>query len=281
MPKQPYRPPVATLLTYGECKNLFSQKWPNYVEKLGFDATHIPELIRMAVDAELNQADPDSLEVWAPAHAWRTLGQLGEAAEGAAKPLLNLLKNIDDDWGQSEIPTVLTLIGPSVIPAVEKYLANPKHDYLTRIPASECLSKMGIRYPEARVQCIDILGRLLLKEKNTNLNGFLVAALCDLKAIEKAPEIEQAFAQKRVDLRVSGDWNEVQVELGLKTRREVSKKGGMPTEASDPISSKEAISLLDALESKSFSRKAKKHDQPEGFGSISARKKGKTKKKKR
>lgn len=277
MAKQPYLPPVSTLLTYGECQNSVAHKWPNYAKELGFDVTHIPELIRMAVDTELNQSDSDTLEVWAPTHAWRTLGQLGEAAEGAAKPLLNLLKNSDDDWAQSEIPTVLTLIGPSVIPSVEKYLAS-KHDYLARIPASECLSKMGTRYPETRIRCIDILGQQLDREKNASLNGFLIAALCDLEAIEKAPEMEQAFAKKRVDLSVSGDWNEVQVELGLKTRREVSRRE-LSTEASKPIDSKEAIGF-EASKSRSSPHKAKNHNKSKGFGMISDRKKGNAKRKK-
>ena len=109
----------------------------------------------------------------------------------------------------------------------------------------------------------------------------MIAALCELEAIEKATEIEQAFAEKRVDLSVNGDWSEVQVELGLKTRQEVPHRGFTTTKVLGPISSKEVISLLDAVESSSSSKKVKKHDNSKGFGSISNRKKGKAKKKKR
>ena len=50
-------------------------RWPNYL-KLGFTQHHINDLIIMALDDKLHYGDPDSLEIWAPIHAWRTLGQL-------------------------------------------------------------------------------------------------------------------------------------------------------------------------------------------------------------
>ena len=76
-----YSPPVDQLLTYGEAHLSSPDKWPNYLE-LGLGPEHIPDLIRMATDEELNHADPDTLEVWAPTHAWRALGQLRSTARG-------------------------------------------------------------------------------------------------------------------------------------------------------------------------------------------------------
>jgi hypothetical protein len=52
-------------------------------------------------------------------------------------------------------------------------------------------------------------------------NGFLVASLVDLHAVEAAPLIEQAFAATCVDLVVIGDWDAVQIALGLKSAEEV------------------------------------------------------------
>jgi len=43
--------------------------------------------------------------------------------------------------------------------------------------------------------------------------------IVDLKAVEHAPLMEQAFAADSVDLFVGGDWEETQVELGLKRAR--------------------------------------------------------------
>ena len=89
-----YSSPVDKLLTYGDCRDF--REWPDYLE-LGLTQEHIPELIRMGTDEELNWADSDSLEVWAPVHAWRALGQL--QAEEAIEPLMNLFHELEDsDW---------------------------------------------------------------------------------------------------------------------------------------------------------------------------------------
>ena len=53
-----YQSPVAELLNYGDCRNY--KEWPNYVRELNFEEQHIPELIKMATDEKLSQADSDS-----------------------------------------------------------------------------------------------------------------------------------------------------------------------------------------------------------------------------
>src|ERR1700738_4886085 len=106
-----YSPPVDQLLTYGEGHLGSPDKWPNYLE-LGLGQEHIPDLIRMATDEQLNRADPDTLEVWAPTHPWRALGQLH--AEAAIEPLLSLFEALeDDDWVKDELPSVFGMIGPA------------------------------------------------------------------------------------------------------------------------------------------------------------------------
>ena len=110
MTSNTYPPPVDQLLTFGDCQKL--PEWPNYPE-LGLGPEQTPDLIRMAIDEELNHADSDSLEVWAPVHAWRALGQLH--AEAAIEPLISLFRTIDEDdneWAEGELPTVFGMIGP-------------------------------------------------------------------------------------------------------------------------------------------------------------------------
>jgi hypothetical protein len=54
-----YAPPVDKLLTYGEPSRTSSNEWPNYLE-LGIGPEHIPDLVQMAKDEELNTADSES-----------------------------------------------------------------------------------------------------------------------------------------------------------------------------------------------------------------------------
>jgi hypothetical protein len=56
------------------------------------------------------------------------------------------------------------------------------------------------------------------------LNAYLIEVLADLKAIESAAVMEQAFQLRCVDESLIGGWDEIQVDLGLKTREEVPLK---------------------------------------------------------
>ena len=216
-----YPPPLDKLLTHGDCRAF--QEWPDYVSELGLGPEHIPDLIRMAMDEDLRWADSDSLEVWAPVHAWRALGQL--RAEAAIEPLMDLFDDLDDnvdDWALEELPTVYGMIGPAAIPTLSTYLAAPSHGKFPRIAVTDCLEHVAKEHPEARAECVAILTRQLERfdEKDAALNGFLVSSLMDLKAVESAPIIERAFAANCVDESIPGDWEDVQVELGLKPFRE-------------------------------------------------------------
>ena len=118
-----YAPPVDQLLSY-QALSLDRQAdiWPDYLA-LGFDETHGPDLIRMATDPELNRLPPDDLAVWAPVHAWRTLGQL--RLEAAADPLLRLLVDLEDDaWLPGDLPVVLSMIGPASLPALSAFIGD-------------------------------------------------------------------------------------------------------------------------------------------------------------
>jgi hypothetical protein len=218
-----YPTPVNKLLTYGSCLELDKkqQGWPNYVEELGLGSEHIPDLIRMATDEELRWADSESLEVWAPVHAWRALGQL--RAEAAIEPLLPLYEEAeDDDWVIEELPEVYGMIGPAAIPAIAAYIGDQVLPDWPRIVASRSLEEIGKRHPDARDECVAVLTRQLevFDENDPEMNGFLVLHLIRLEALEALPVIKRAFDAGYVDEFVVGDWDDVQVEFGLKAPKE-------------------------------------------------------------
>ena len=209
-----YHFPVDLLLSYGDCRHF--RTWPDYSQELELTADHIPELIGMATDDELYYTDPDSLEIWAPIHAWRALGQL--QAEAAIAPLVNLLDNRDNDWLSSELPEVLRLIGPTAIPILIQFLADTSHNLWARTDAAQCLVTLGRQYPQAKETCIDAIINPLedFEQNDPTLNGLLISYLIELRAIKAARLIERAFASFCVDLFIAGDWYDVQLELGLK-----------------------------------------------------------------
>jgi len=193
----------------------------------------------MVADKNLNGADPDSAEVWAPLHAWRALGQLH--AEGAVGPLLQLLDRVDDyddEWAQEDLPQVFGMIGPAAMPGLRDFMGSANHGEWARVTAGEGLVKIAEQSPESRDQAVAIITdqlRSFAKQERV-VNASLVSALCDLNAVESAAVIEQAFAADTVDLSVLGDWEEAQILLGLLEKRVTPAPNFLATEFGLPPS---------------------------------------------
>jgi HEAT repeat protein len=220
-----YAPPVDKLLSYGDpTKKDKLGMWPDYVAEFGFGEGHIPNLIKLATNRELSEAETESAEVWGPLHAWRTLGQL--KAEAAIEPLLQLLGQ-DDDWASTEVPEVYGMIGPKAIPALSAFLEDPDQEMFARSEAATSLEKIGETYPESRAEAVAALSHALETgaENDPELNAYIVSYLIELGAAEAAPVIERAYAAEQVDTEIAGSWGRAQVELGL-------AKAGRPRQAS-------------------------------------------------
>ncbi len=274
MTESHYPPPVAQLLTLGGPQDAWTpEKWPDY-PGMGLGPEHIPDLIRMATDEDLLWADPDGQEVWAPLHAWRALGQLH--AEAAIGPLLGLLRYIDepgDDAIADDLPKALAMIGPAAIPPLADYMADTSHGEYARAAVTTALQEIAKMHPEARGEAQAVLVRQLEKfrENDPALNGFLIGELLNLKAVETAPLIEQAFAAGAVDKTIVGDWEDVQVEMGLKAERERPRLGSLVS----PLPS----STAERSKAEHLARQA--HDRAESKAKSKRKQASKSKKKNR
>lgn len=244
MPRNSYSSPVNQLLDYQPGTGQLSpDEWPDYQE-LGITAEDIPELIRMATDEDLyNMQDDendffgeDSLLEYAPIHAVRALGQL--RASSAIEPLISLFPKMDDAFDNEvlfclieELTDVLSLIGLPAIPPLAAYLADDSHDETWRVQATVTIKRIACVYPEQQGHCVAALSKQLsaFEENSPELNGHIISMLIDLKAIDSLPLIEQAFEAGRVDDEVVGDFDDVQVYFGLKTRNDLASKSLPPT----------------------------------------------------
>jgi hypothetical protein len=226
-----YLAPVEQLLALGEIEARADESeevvMPEFSEK------DIPELIRMATDDELHRAPSDTTAVWAPLNAMRALGSL--RAEAAIGPLLNQLKRIDEDQADfvgGVVAMALTAIGPVAVGPTALYLANGNNGQQARTAAALALRLLGNADAEVRSECVGAITAQLARyaAQEEDFNGLLVSELIDLKATESAGVIEQAFASGRVDEMMAGDWEDVQIELGFKQRRERPRKPNEFTE---------------------------------------------------
>jgi hypothetical protein len=218
-----YPPPLDQLLALGR-PDPYSQ-WADY-RALGLGDEHVPALLALIDDPRLSwdawSEDDDDTPHWAPRHAWRALGQLGAAA--AAEPLVNvLLRSEDDDGTSSDIPVALAMMGPAALRPVRDALPGAARRPQPWVAGDlgEALVKIAGAHPELREQVVETLTRQLRVWPNQGeeMNGFLVADLLDLRAVEAAPVMREAFEAGAVDESVAGDWEDVQVALGLLAQR--------------------------------------------------------------
>lgn len=210
-----YGQPVDRLLSLGETHLTKVENWQDYLA-LGIGPEHIPDLLRMVNDEELNEADSENPEVWAPVHALRALGQLRD--ESVIQPLLQILEDEEgDEWIQEDTPRVFSLIGPGAIPALSDFLADPSRNVHARGYAAESLRAIAERHPESRSSSIEGMTRTLerYKENDYDLNALIINDLTQLKAVETVPLIEQAFDSGMVE-EFFIDLDSVLIEMGLK-----------------------------------------------------------------
>jgi hypothetical protein len=216
-----YPMPVARLLALGRPGDEVPDRWLT-AEELGFGPDYVPEIIRVMMDERWDMLDSELPEVYASIHAWRLLADL--RAEEAIPALIALLARSDElwkDWVTEEVPVVLGMIGPAAIPALGHYLEVCSGDLESCSDVAHALQEIAARHPEVRDRVVEILTARLERHaaQGKYLNGSLIAYLVDLKAVESAPTMESAFAAGDVDVLIDGDWEDVQIELGLRTKR--------------------------------------------------------------
>ncbi|MCC7085951.1 MAG: hypothetical protein IT427_13190 [Pirellulales bacterium] len=217
-----YFPPVAQLLNLGETNGCDPDCWPDYLA-MGFAAEHVSELTRMATDARLDHCYSDRPEVWAPIHARRTLGQL-RAASSAERLLAHLASRLEDDIDDStmeELPVVLGMFGEPIIPQLVKFIKRRDLGCDIRAAGARALVEVGQRSPDSWPQCVAALAELLenFTQHNPTLNSYVINDLVELKAIETLSLIERAYQADAVDVSIIGDFEEVEVTMGVKARR--------------------------------------------------------------
>ncbi|MBD1856987.1 MULTISPECIES: hypothetical protein [Leptolyngbya] len=130
------------------------------------------------------------------------------------------------EWFSDELPEVFLLMGEAAIPGIRRHLSrrNPsKEASYSDFVAIEGLERITKANPNLQPQCIEICTEELrdASKHQSDVNGFMVGVLASLKAVEAASVIERAFAGGHIDPSISGDWDEIQVDLGLKSWTEV------------------------------------------------------------
>ncbi len=214
-----FKYPVSQLLNYGEYEP--SGKGYDYSE-LGIGSDDIPELINLATNFNLLVEHIDDALSWAPIHAMRILGQL--KATEAIEPLIDILKYIDIDnmdWLISELPPIFEQIGKASVPQLMEYVRDIDNTLYPRLTALDSIIQIAKADDSCKEDCVKYLRGRIKKYKNEDaiINGKVIDGLVAFKDMESIDIIKAAFDSDSVNFGFAGDWQEVQIRLGLLTER--------------------------------------------------------------
>ena len=187
-----------------------------YLE-LGITEEHVPELIRIATRSFPKDVPISDELHWTRVHAWRALGQL--RAEAAAEPLVRLLAEADpnDDWALEDLPGTLGLIGRAVIAPAREASQREESSKHSRAALVQAIREVGDWHRYARDEAVEALVGLLREwpAQSPIFNASLINELIMLNAVEAAPLMQAAIEANAVALEFTGNWEDVQEDLGM------------------------------------------------------------------
>jgi hypothetical protein len=215
--KPSYPGPVQQLFQLGDPEEI--QDWSTY-SHLGIGPEHMADLARLAMD--IPAADNEDDEAYdGPIHAWRTLAMLPSSASVA--PLMTVLDQLSNDgnWWVfgDELIKILSRMGTRPLPELAAILADTSKTSNTQEHAIQAITAIYRRDRNTHADCVAVLTQQLaaFAQNDPYLNAGLVMALAvDLRAVGSAAMITQAYKANRVDESLSGSWEQVQVDLGLR-----------------------------------------------------------------
>jgi hypothetical protein len=148
------------------------------------------------------------------------LGQLKSVK--AIPALVALLEEVEeDDWMMQDLPEVFGMIGPVAVPALAACVTDAERSTFPRAIASHALVKIAETHPATRDECVRVQMAVLegFERQDPLLNSLVMGDLVDLQAVEAAALMERAFLAGQIDIRHMGDWEDVQISLGLRLAR--------------------------------------------------------------
>ena len=189
-------------------------------QTLGITIDNANELVQMATDVELLRSDDEKQEFWGAFHAWRALGQLQYVE--AIPELLNLFDIFEDEFELSlffdqEFSEVFKSMGISSIPVLMNYINADSIPSESKLLAMEYIGRMVHSYRDESIQFLNDFLRSVNSELS-ELAGYAVGALLDLKSVESIDIIRDAYNRQCVNLEINGDIEDIEIELGLRER---------------------------------------------------------------
>lgn len=219
---------VAHLLSLG--RDVIDDESFSYITDAGLGADDTWQLIRLAMDKELYEYDFDeddeALEFFGVIHAWKALSELKapEAKELFQELLEEFSAAVDDDW-------MLTMFSKLIAPyragmaaeAMEKALDENRNEW-DRVEYVSLLKEM-LEHDEITVDEINkFLSGFFAVCEHPIVNAAAINLCMDFQLTEHYDAIARCYANDWVEVDYNGDLEDVEIALGMRTKRETERR---------------------------------------------------------
>ena len=224
-----YSQKIQALFELGREPLVNMNKKPDY-EKFGFTKEDIPELLELAMDMDYNEFYDDKeyeKEVdrffYATVYAVEILGRL-QAVEAIEPFLEKLYDDEDNEFFSESMPAFFGAIGKEGIEPLKEHIQSRDEVNLILFEVFKNIVKADPTTEEP-------VSSLLMDYINTTKSdathiAFAVLALIDCTGVKYIEFIREIFKTKDVDFSIGGDIEDIEIRLGIRTKRDTPSLGG-------------------------------------------------------
>ncbi len=224
-----YSDKVAKLLLIGDRGLiLVEQEEINYIEKFGFCEDDVEQLLLLANDEDIYNFDysdfndDEGLEFYGVIHAWHVLSQL--KVPEAKDIFIKFMEETDeDDIDEWILDSFFKLIKPYRKDMYQYFIDNTKSEDCNEWVRAEYISvlKDMVKTDELNISKFSELVEYILKNsKNEIVISSIISMCVDLKLTQYMPLIKKCFDEDSVDIDYVGDYENIEIQMGLKEVRE-------------------------------------------------------------
>ena len=144
----------------------------------------------------------------------------------AIAPLAQLLdwsEETDSDLINEGLTDALEEFGEPTIEPLTIFINEAGHSEYGYISACDVMCHIAEKQPEYREIVVANISSALdehFERNDEDVNGYWLSDLLDLQAVESYPIIKKAFEAKKINVRVAGDLEDVEIEFEMRKQRD-------------------------------------------------------------
>lgn len=213
--KKEYSTKIQPLIELGLKGLSYGQKRLDY-SQFDFQQEDVEELIALATDTISEDLDN------APFHAMHILSQM-QIVE-SIEPILQRVfaQGAEDYFLNDNMPSFLSNMRDGAIDAIKRHLYE-KHE--EKLFLFDSITEVVKKHPDAKDEFANILMEYInTTDDNDTHIGFAISAIKKCDGAKHIEFIREVFKTKKVDVGVVGDIEDVEIDLGFRSRRETKRE---------------------------------------------------------